>query len=268
MFSKNLKYLRQKKGIEQLELANILGRKSASTISEWESGKYTPKIGVLTTIANYFNVDIDDLMKIDIEYSLIHNPKQDTTEITNIYTQLNPPRQQVVLDTATAQLKEQKAEESKALSIKEETTKYKAKKKKRLYTIDIVEKLAAGYGHYLADTPQEYTAIIDINPNTLPSYNYASLVSGDSMLPDYEEGDVVLISQGYDFQNGYVYALIYEDESYLKKVYIESDYIILKSLNPNYKDIKIKTGENLDIGLRIIGRVIHSLKPLNVKNKY
>ena len=88
------------------------------------------------------------------------------------------------------------------------------------------------------------------------------------MLPDYEEGDVVLISQGYDFQNGYVYALIYEDESYLKKVYIESDYIILKSLNPNYKDIKIKTGENLDIGLRIIGRVIHSLKPLNVKNKY
>ena len=223
---------------------------------------------MLTTIANYFNVDIDDLMKIDIEYSLIHNPKQDTTEITNIYTQLNPPRQQVVLDTATAQLKEQKAEESKALSIKEETTKYKAKKKKRLYTIDIVEKLAAGYGHYLADTPQEYTAIIDINPNTLPSYNYASLVSGDSMLPDYEEGDVVLISQGYDFQNGYVYALIYEDENYLKKVYIESDYIILKSLNPNYKDIKIKTGENLDIGLRIIGRVIHSLKPLNVKNKY
>ena len=42
-FSSNLKYLRLKNNIDQLELAHKLGRKSASTISEWESGKYTPK---------------------------------------------------------------------------------------------------------------------------------------------------------------------------------------------------------------------------------
>lgn len=40
-FSSNLKYLRLKNNIDQLELAHKLGRKSASTISEWESGKYT-----------------------------------------------------------------------------------------------------------------------------------------------------------------------------------------------------------------------------------
>ena len=39
-FSSNLKYLRLKNNIDQLELAHKLGRKSASTISEWESGKY------------------------------------------------------------------------------------------------------------------------------------------------------------------------------------------------------------------------------------
>lgn len=67
MFSKNLKYLRQRAGMEQLELAYKLGRKSASTISEWEKGRYTPKIAVLSKIASIFNVDLDDMMNLDLE---------------------------------------------------------------------------------------------------------------------------------------------------------------------------------------------------------
>lgn len=66
MFAKNLKYLRAKRGIEQIELARMLGRKSGSSISSWESGTYTPKIGTLAKIADIFNVDLDDLMNIDL----------------------------------------------------------------------------------------------------------------------------------------------------------------------------------------------------------
>lgn len=47
MFSKNLKFLREKKNMEQLELAEMLGRKSSSSISEWEKGKYTPRTCLL-----------------------------------------------------------------------------------------------------------------------------------------------------------------------------------------------------------------------------
>lgn len=54
MFSKNLKFLREKKNMEQLELAEMLGRKSSSSISEWEKGKYTPRIGTLNDIAKIF----------------------------------------------------------------------------------------------------------------------------------------------------------------------------------------------------------------------
>lgn len=68
MFAKNLKYLREKSGMEQIELAYQLGRKSSSSVSEWEKGKYTPKIGVLNEIANIFNVDIDDLMNKDLSF--------------------------------------------------------------------------------------------------------------------------------------------------------------------------------------------------------
>ena len=67
MFAKNLKFLRKKFDMEQSELAHLLGRKSASSISEWEKGKYTPKLGVLSEIAKIFNVNINDLMEKDME---------------------------------------------------------------------------------------------------------------------------------------------------------------------------------------------------------
>lgn len=68
MFAKNLKYLREKSGMEQIDLAHQLGRKSSSSISEWEREKYTPKIGVLSQIASIFNVEMDDIMNKDLSF--------------------------------------------------------------------------------------------------------------------------------------------------------------------------------------------------------
>ncbi|HHD5489716.1 TPA: helix-turn-helix domain-containing protein [Streptococcus pyogenes] len=65
-FASNLKYLRLKKNMEQLELANLLGRKSSSSISEWEKGKYTLKSGLLSDIAAIFDVSLTALMEEDL----------------------------------------------------------------------------------------------------------------------------------------------------------------------------------------------------------
>ncbi|WP_269760008.1 helix-turn-helix domain-containing protein [Streptococcus dysgalactiae] len=65
-FASNLKYLRLRNNMEQLELANLLGRKSSSSISEWEKGKYTPKSGLLSDIAAIFDVTLTDLMEKDL----------------------------------------------------------------------------------------------------------------------------------------------------------------------------------------------------------
>ena len=67
LFSSNLKYLRNNSGIEQLELANMLGLKSASAVSEWEKGVRIPNAGELSDIANIFNVTLDNLMKTNLE---------------------------------------------------------------------------------------------------------------------------------------------------------------------------------------------------------
>ncbi|MGQ7407770.1 helix-turn-helix domain-containing protein [Streptococcus suis] len=65
-FASNLKFLRQKQEMEQIDLANRLGRKSSSSISEWERGKYTPKAGVLNDIAKIFNISLSQLMSSDL----------------------------------------------------------------------------------------------------------------------------------------------------------------------------------------------------------
>ena len=65
-FSSNLKFLRQREGLDQVDLAKKLGRKSSASISEWEKGKYTPKASVLAKIATIFNVGLSELLMVDL----------------------------------------------------------------------------------------------------------------------------------------------------------------------------------------------------------
>ncbi len=65
-FNTNLRYLRTKNGMEQLELALMLGLKSASAVSEWEKGVRIPNAGILSDLASIFNTTIDSLVKVDI----------------------------------------------------------------------------------------------------------------------------------------------------------------------------------------------------------
>ncbi len=119
-FAINLKYLRQKNNMEQLELANLLGRKSSSSVSEWEKGKYTPKAGVLNDIAKIFSIPLSKLMNENLsEQSITILDK-----INQISSELDEPRQKIVLDTASSQLKEQEEQKSKIVSIKNEQEKF------------------------------------------------------------------------------------------------------------------------------------------------
>ncbi|EHD7926733.1 helix-turn-helix transcriptional regulator [Enterococcus faecalis] len=104
MFSKNLKYLREKYNLEQIELAEKLNRKSASSISEWEKGKYTPKIGTLNDIAELFNVSITDLMNKDLSSNDNSNSKLD---INPVFSKLNEENKREVYNLAEKRLNEQ-----------------------------------------------------------------------------------------------------------------------------------------------------------------
>lgn len=67
MFAKNIRFLRKRAELSQDKLAEMLGYKSFTTIQKWESGVSEPSMAVAQKIANLFHVDIDDLIKVDLE---------------------------------------------------------------------------------------------------------------------------------------------------------------------------------------------------------
>lgn len=66
LFSTNLRFLRERANLEQKELAEALGYRSSSAVSEWEKGVRTPNVGILSQIAIMFRISVDDLMGMDL----------------------------------------------------------------------------------------------------------------------------------------------------------------------------------------------------------
>lgn len=65
--AKNIRYLRKQLGMSQDQLAEKFGYKSFTTIQKWEMGTSEPPAGVVRSLADLFGVNIDDLMKTDLE---------------------------------------------------------------------------------------------------------------------------------------------------------------------------------------------------------
>lgn len=61
VYIKNLRRLREARGITQGELADLIGV-SASTLSQWEGNRVTPTVENLMVLADVFHVSMDYLM--------------------------------------------------------------------------------------------------------------------------------------------------------------------------------------------------------------
>lgn len=77
-------------------------------------------------------------------------------------------------------------------------------------------------------------------------------IKGDSMEPDYHDGDLVFIQTSVDLNDGVIGVFNYNGEAYIKQLVIDKEQAYLHSLNPDYKDMPITP----DIDFRIIGEVV------------
>lgn len=151
-------------------------------------------------------------------------------KMLEIFSKLSASRQENAIHYATKQLEEQEA------------------KPITLHSVDAVTELAAGLG-YSYDDNDIKTVQVENEP---PRYDVASIVNGDSMLPDYNNGDIVYLKDtGFSSYSGQVCAIAVNDKSYLKKVYTEDDCLRLVSINPKYSDIIIDFPPSSDTHIKI-----------------
>lgn len=224
MFSGNqLSKRRQEVGLSQAEMARRLNI-SRPAYHNWETGKTKPNAKnrallsqILDVVPTYFEAG-DPLLRT--------------------YLQLEPCRQNKVFDFAQNQLKEQ-------IQLSKEPI--------QLFPYRVYESLSAGGGHFVSDEHHFDTVYFDQEID----HDIASWIYGDSMEPKYLNGSVALIKEtGFDY-DGAIYAVVWDGQTYLKKVYREADGFRLVSLNKKYEDKLAPYDESP----RIVGKLVGNFIP-------
>lgn len=77
--SKNISILRKKKGLSQEKFAEKIGESSRGTVAKWETGETKPSIEQIDSMAQFFDVSLDQLVRYDFSknetYDAIDNSK-------------------------------------------------------------------------------------------------------------------------------------------------------------------------------------------------
>ena len=115
----------------------------------------------------------------------------------------------------------------------------------RLYDIPA----SAGTGGFLDDSGYELIEAPDYVP---PGADFALRLSGDSMEPLFQDGQVIWVEEREALSSGDIGIFTYFGDVYCKKLIINGESARLKSLNPRYEDIEIKDG----FGFKAIGKVV------------
>ena len=222
-----LKARRKELKMTQKEIADRLGI-SYQAYSAWERGVKKPSRKKVKQLEQILNVPKDYFTEI---------------EIVRLYNTLsNKGKDQVVEYTRNLV---QKEKTQQVVSVSE-----------NLYEYHVYEKMSAGLGTSVYDNRNYDTVYF----NEELAHDFASWVSGDSMEPKYQNGSVALIREtGFDY-DGAVYAVVWNFQTFIKKVYREKEGLRLVSINKAYKDIYIPYDENP----RIVGKIVGDFMPLEL----
>lgn len=221
-----IKTRRKELKISADDIANKLGV-SRSTIFRYEKGDIEKMpTETLNEIARILHTTPQSLM----------GWYDSSEDIATIYNRLNPDRQAKVYSYAQHELEEQ----NKIIDISE----YQDN------DIYLQSKVSAGTG--ILDLDPTYGETISYDGEIPNHYDLAFLVSGNSMAPTFEDGEIIFVEKYPNPINGALMVVQIDEQAYIKKVYLEKDNLRLVSLNQDYDDI-LANGDN---NIRIVGKVV------------
>ncbi len=241
IFSKNLKYYMDKKGVDRNQLCSDLDLKY-TTVRDWIKGITYPRIGKIELLANYFGINKSDLIE---EKSTIPSstPKNVSDDVLRLDRDLHSNNHKRWIRYGNELLDKQNTVENSKNIVADNIIQFP-----KLFPYDFYDQPAsAGTGQYLNDVKVETIELpIEVDADfVVPIY-------GDSMEPEYHSGDYVFVKLSVDLSDGDIGVFEYYGDAYIKQLVINDSGAFLHSLNPEYKDIPI----DADSDFRIIGKVV------------
>ncbi len=231
-FGNKLVFAREKKNLTQKKLAELLDI-TPTRLNYWEKDKREPDVVMIKKIANILDTTGDFLLGLEDYDAKKNNIKRN--KLLNSYDKLNTEGQEKAIERVEelTQIPKYTIDNiSEELSITREDI-----KDINLYEIPA----SAGTGMLITDNvPYEIKQVdLTIAPHARKA-DFALYVRGDSMEPNYYDGDIVFVKEQPYIDNGQIGIFIYDNETYIKKYSVQEDGVYLISLNKKYPPIKIE----------------------------
>ena len=255
-FGDRLKEARIMKGYTQKQLAEKLNI-GGTTVTGYEKDNSEPSMNTISKIMEILDVDANFLFQ-DESYETTQKEKELSEKIKNLakkYRDLDSFGRQtvdIVLDREITRVKElsNMKERMKELETSQATViDIQPRLENNARLIEYHHSASAGTGVFiLGSEGVDQLPIPDTQENR--KVDYAIKVSGNSMEPDYNDGDIVLVSQKVELNHGDVGIFIINNDAYIKE-YGETELI---SRNPDADNIIISEYDNIVCMGKVVGK--------------
>lgn len=229
-FGTILKEFRTKYGLSQKALAESLFEYhldvSSDSISKWERDIHLPNVSQFFALCQILNIE-------DINNTFQVNTK------ANPYFLLNSEGQEKAMDYVNLLLKS-------GLYTTDVPEPISYRRLLRLYDLPV----SAGTGQFLdSDNYQE----MEVGDEVSSLADFGVRISGDSMEPQFINGQTIWIHQQKTLESGEIGIFFYDGQAYCKKLIKTDDSIQLLSLNSKYQPIHINPESNFMIFGKVVG---------------
>lgn len=240
-----IKEAREIQGLTQIELGKLVGV-TGSAITNYENETSHPKEPVMYKLIEALKVDANYLFQ-----DCVKLPKE-TNDIT--LAEYNHIKKYRSLDTHGKEMVDftlqKEWERSTAPPVPATIIEFHDPADRNNRLIEYYRSASAGGGVFiLGNEATEQIKIPDTPENQ--SADFAIKISGDSMKPDYMDGDIVLVSQKAELSIGDVGIFIINSKAYIKEYGAKE----LISRNPKSPNVKISEYDNIVCMGKVIGKL-------------
>lgn len=224
---------RREKGMNQAELAGALDKLgfgvTNQAVSKWEKGATLPNARQFLAICDVLGIEDIRGTFSGAGGELLHGLNREGRGRALEYIQL--------------------LRESRRYS-HEEPRPAKQPQSVRLRTLPLYSlAVSAGTGQFLDGEDYE---MVEVGQEVPEGSNFGVRVAGDSMEPEFHDGQTVWVRQQRSLMTGDIGIFLYDGSAYLKQLVALKDSMALHSLNPAYADIVISP----ELPLRVLGKVL------------
>lgn len=274
-FFEKLEFLMEKNNINNLNALSTESEIPYMTLKNfYNRGIENVRLSTIQKLADFFDVTLDYLMREEVNdpnYGRLQQTLPNDTALLTYFHKLNDTGQDEGIKRV-----EELTHIERYTAKNEETTEIDSLRTNLSIPIELNEDeeledtekdgnnfmaisyfdspASAGHGTMIEPKNIEEAEERIFPVNMIPTNaTFAVRLSGDSMTPPYRHGEIIFVESTQQLEPNEIGVMTFNGHTYCKQIAISNENIVLRSLNPKYEDILVKSNDSLYIHGRVVG---------------